>query len=258
MSKYVQGKDGKFAGSIGDGKSRVPTPSDAPAGLTPASETSTTAPAYSQLYAEYTAVARSSFPAGSAAARAHDPASTGADLDRIAFSTKDTAALEGVAEHANTMPSTLDHLSTLDPQEYPGVLARVAGNHRTSKDALKRLASPEMPVGVRCNVVWNPASTESVLDGMENDTDVNVLQGVADNANSGPYALIRLAMDPARGDEWVHTAAKANRAFPSVQKRVLIATDPGCPADVRALLMNDRSEAVRQAAAGPQVLPSSA
>lgn len=32
MGKYVKGKDGKFAGSIGDGKTSIPTPSNTPRG----------------------------------------------------------------------------------------------------------------------------------------------------------------------------------------------------------------------------------
>lgn len=30
MTKYIQGDDGKFAGSIGDGKNKIPTQADAP------------------------------------------------------------------------------------------------------------------------------------------------------------------------------------------------------------------------------------
>lgn len=33
MAKYIKGKDGKFKGSIGDGKTRVPTAAQTPAGL---------------------------------------------------------------------------------------------------------------------------------------------------------------------------------------------------------------------------------
>lgn len=34
MAKYIKGKDGKFKGSIGDGKTRIPTSSQNPVGLT--------------------------------------------------------------------------------------------------------------------------------------------------------------------------------------------------------------------------------
>lgn len=34
MAKYIKGKDGKFKGSIGDGKTRIPTASQNPVGLT--------------------------------------------------------------------------------------------------------------------------------------------------------------------------------------------------------------------------------
>lgn len=34
MAKYIKGKDGKFKGSIGDGKTRIPTAAQSPVGLT--------------------------------------------------------------------------------------------------------------------------------------------------------------------------------------------------------------------------------
>lgn len=34
MAKYIKGKDGKFKGSIGDGKTRIPTAAQHPVGLT--------------------------------------------------------------------------------------------------------------------------------------------------------------------------------------------------------------------------------
>lgn len=42
MGKHIQGKDGKFAGSIGEGKAKVPTPSS----ITPTPLTDTTADAH--------------------------------------------------------------------------------------------------------------------------------------------------------------------------------------------------------------------
>lgn len=50
-NQYVQGRDGKFAGSVGGGKSNVPTPSDTPAHPVPSPDSAV--PSFDEMYAVY-------------------------------------------------------------------------------------------------------------------------------------------------------------------------------------------------------------
>jgi hypothetical protein len=53
MTQHIQGKDGLFAGSIGDGKTNVPTPTPAvPGSAAPAADESG-APRWAALYSKY-------------------------------------------------------------------------------------------------------------------------------------------------------------------------------------------------------------
>lgn len=54
MTKYIKGKDGKFAGSIGDGKTNVPTPSNLPTVAAPAQQPASAA-SVTEAYAKFTA-----------------------------------------------------------------------------------------------------------------------------------------------------------------------------------------------------------
>lgn len=62
MTRPIRGEKGQFAGSIGEGKSRVPTASDLPAGATLLAEPELASPGYDDLYAVFALSAPSASP----------------------------------------------------------------------------------------------------------------------------------------------------------------------------------------------------
>lgn len=93
MSKHIQGKDGKFAGSIGDGKSAVPTPSSLPRrpSTSPAPAAQTNDPL--RVYAVYAQVTSPSAEVEAEYAQALESAS-GGRMGLEEFSRLKTAATE--------------------------------------------------------------------------------------------------------------------------------------------------------------------
>lgn len=71
MTRYIQGKDGKFGGSIGDGKTKVPTVADTPVLNQPSDDAPPVNAAVADLYEKYqSAGSGSQYDAPSAYARA--------------------------------------------------------------------------------------------------------------------------------------------------------------------------------------------
>jgi len=193
--QYIQGDDGKLAGSIGAGKNSIPSSSTIP---TMQTATATVPPVnYADIHSSFATLTR--------------------DAKWVLRQTY-TKQMEIVTD--DDTPDTLLRSLAKDTDTEPEILIHIA--RKTNDPETLQELSKKPYTAIRCWAIWNTNLPETELPRLSKDRDVNVRQGVMEHPKAQSMLCLQMGSKAIEHDRYVRQSARDHKNYPKKAERLAL------------------------------------